>query len=158
MFRRGRFVFWLPCQNHRGKGLGTVACKTTFPSSMQMAAITWPLMIILNKRLGCDFALYYSPELMYYKAETFGLVGALRVLWWLCVHFLNAELKGALYHLLLSSVAARGSAQGQRGAGAFGCAPASCRGCCWLARARKPSEVKEISFLRRCKVLMGWTG
>lgn len=89
-------VFWLQCQSRRGKGLGTVACKTTFPSSMQMAAITWPLMTILNKRLGCDFALYYSPEQMYYKAEAFGLVGALRMLLWLCVHFLNAELKGAL--------------------------------------------------------------
>lgn len=58
--------------------------KPCSPAECKWAAITWVLMTHLNKDEAAT-SLCYSPELLYYKVEAFGLVSALWILPWLCV-------------------------------------------------------------------------
>lgn len=127
------------CAGHAAVGRDWASGKAMFPSWMQMAAITWVLMTLLNKRLGCDFALLLPGAVVLQGRGLWVSQCTMDIAMALC--FLNTELKGALYHVLLFWL--------QHRAGA------------WLLAggSTEPSGVEErISLLRKCKLLMGWIG
>lgn len=82
--------------------------KPCSPAECKWAAITWVLMTHLNKRRGCDFALLLPRAAVLQGRGLWISQCTMDIAMALC--FLNTELKGALYHVLLSRLQHRASA------------------------------------------------
>lgn len=131
---------WAPlCAGRAAVGRDWASGKAMFPSWMQMGSDNLGVDDSSKQRRGCDFALLLPRAAVLQGRGLWISQCTMDIAMALC--FLNTELKGALYHVLLSWLQHRASA--------------------WLLAggSTEPSGAEErISLLWKCKLLMGWIG